>query len=122
MSVFCRVSPVMYISAVEQRLILTVSCDDLPESFCFEHRAAHHLIRLDSFSVVRERNDALCHPFHVRQLFPLFSFRDRSVWVDPDHRRLFYDPLLNFKVFRTVRNGIKIRHSADVGISPAGCG
>ena len=116
-SVVPRVGPVVDVPSVQQGLVLAVRCDDLSQSFRPAHRLPHHLFGLDPLSVIRECDHAVCHSVKIRQFLPLFPDGDSSVGQHLNAHIFAGDKFqLPAQMFRTVRDRVQVRHSADSGV------
>ena len=107
---FACVNAVVNVTAVKQRIILTMSDDNFAECLCPLHSLFHHFLRLNTSAVVGKSDYVLCHTLHIGKLFAVLTDGNCSVRQNIYNSVLFYYVKLLLQVLRRVGYRLQIRH------------
>ena len=106
---------------LKQAFVLTVGDNGLADPLCLQHRHAHHFLGLHALAVIGKTNYIRSKRLEVRKFIAFLSASYRRIGMNANERIPLNGPKLNLEIFKAVRNGVKIRHGAYVGVT-ACCG
>ena len=114
------VGPVVDVAAAQQRLVLAVGHDHLPQTAGLFHGLTHPALALHALAVIGKGDHPPRHGLHVGQLLPPLAPGDGSVRVHGDEGGAGDGLLLAAQRLPILRHGGEIGHGAQRGVAPPG--
>ena len=97
---------VVNVAAPQQGIDFAVGNNHLAQGLCTEHGFQHHVVRLDTPSVIGEGDTVCCHAFQICKDFTLFLYGDGAVGIYMNAGRGLNQLQLLIQMCHAVRNGI----------------